>query len=70
MDTTLVALTLRHLISDAKGDPLGPSDMVGVHLQMEDDTEDLNNRCMALLQEKLTALNASLMSVPTFFCRS
>jgi FkbH-like protein len=67
LDAAIVAMTLRQVAVDVTGQPLICSDMFLARIRNSDEAEDLLDQCELVLNEKLTALHASLREIPTFF---
>lgn len=66
-DAAIVSLTLRHIVSDATGMFFAGSDMALARLQDERQVEDFLDRCMALIEARLEALQPAVGNFPAFF---
>ncbi|WP_213979270.1 HAD-IIIC family phosphatase [Sphingomonas sp. dw_22] len=65
-DAAVVSLTLRHIVSDATGLFFGAADMALARLQDESQAEELLERCSALIDRRLDALQPALAGLPSF----
>lgn len=66
-DAAVVSLTLRHIVSDATSLFFGAADMALARLQDDSQVEEFLERCLALIDARLEALQPAVGNLPSFF---
>ena len=66
-DAAVVALTYRHIIRDSRAGGAAPSDMTLTRVSSAREAEELLERCVDLVRDRVGSLHSTLKDVPTFY---